>query len=101
MSTATDPSSASAPPSPEQALRQLHETLRALLAQGGERGEMLAAFSARAQELGLAEGVPEDQAAWVNRRINCMLSDAGLVPAEAEGEPCPTGLDGPSGDQAD
>lgn len=75
----------------EAELARLQRRLTALLAEHGNRkAEVLEAFSAEAAPL--TGQVPAEQAAFVNKRLNCMLAAAGLVAAEAEGEPCPTGI---------
>ena len=76
----------------EAELARLQQRLAALLAEhGGRKAAVLDAFSAEAEPL--TARVPAEQAALVNKRLNCMLAAAGLVAAEAEGEPCPTGID--------
>lgn len=75
----------------EAELARLQQRLAALLAErDGRKAGVLEAFSAEAAPL--IARVPAEQAAFVNKRLNCMLAAAGLVAAEAEGEPCPTGL---------
>jgi len=54
--------------------------------------QVLDTFAAEAESL-TAEP-PAEFEAYINRRINCMLAAAGLVPGEPEGEPCPTGIKG-------
>lgn len=50
---------------------------------------VLEAFAAESRPL--LAGLPPEDEAYVNSRLNCMLAAAGLVAGEPEGEPCPTG----------
>lgn len=71
-------------------LKRLQRRLPELM-DGRGKDEVLAAFAEEARPL--VADPPAEHAAYINRRLNCMLADAGLVAGEAEGEPCPQGED--------
>ncbi|WP_374012076.1 hypothetical protein [Pseudoxanthomonas koreensis] len=73
----------------DAALECLQRRLPELMAEL-ERDKVLEAFAAEAEPLTRAP--PAEHEAYIHRRLNCMLADAGLAPGESEGEPCPTGL---------
>ena len=72
----------------DDALARLQQRLDTLVRER-PRDEVLDAFAAEAEPLILS--LPAEDEARVNRRINCMLAAAGLIPGEPEGEPCVTG----------
>jgi len=51
-----------------------------------EPDEVLKAFAVEAEAL--AEQADEKDSARIHDRIQCLLSSAGLIPGETEGEPC-------------
>ena len=66
-------------------LDALQARIPALIAEN-EPDSVLEAFAGEAEAIEEATG-PEDRE-HVSGRIQCMLSSAGLIPGENEGEPC-------------
>lgn len=71
-----------------QSLSDLGKRLSEIIAEHGAESA-LGRFSDEARAL--TDNVPEQDAAYVYHRISCMLSGAGLIPGQDEGEQCRIG----------
>lgn len=69
-------------------LDRLEQRLQSLLGDQ-DHARVLARFAEETAPLNADP--PAEHAAYISRRIDCMLAAAGLVPGEPEGEPCPQG----------
>jgi len=71
-----------------QSLTELGNRLSEIMSEHGPE-YALGRFSDEARAL--TERVPDEDAAYVYHRISCMLSGAGLIPGQDEGEQCRIG----------
>ena len=71
-----------------QSLSELGKRLSEIIAEHGAESA-LGRFSDEARAL--TDNMPEQDAAYVYHRISCMLSGAGLIPGQDEGEQCRIG----------